>query len=133
MGILFKAGDGSHKNLRASDNFISLDVEGAEAEVLETVDPGLFDVVLVEMEEAHTMRMPVDEVANQTIQRPHVWRSAKDARVHDLLTAGGLRHFRELRLGMPANGGVNRIYLRNTSELGRRWSQSSTARSHSRL
>jgi FkbM family methyltransferase len=59
----------SDAGLRDGATFLSLDVEGAEAIVLETVDPAAFKVILVELD-------GVDE--------------AKDARVHQMLTRAGM-------------------------------------------
>jgi len=52
-------------------NFLSLDVEGAELEVLGTVDPSIFDVILVEMDG---------------------FNASKDAAAHRLIVKSGLRH-----------------------------------------
>ena len=60
-----------------SATFLSLDVEGAEALVLETVDAAAFTVVLVEMD-GHS--------------------PTKDARVHQRLVAAGHRHLHELTI-----------------------------------
>ena len=71
-------------------NFLSLDVEGAEAIVLETVDVASFDVVLVETD-------GIDK--------------AKDLRVHELLTRGGHRQSSLLR--MPRN----QVYIRKDAAI----------------
>ena len=66
-------------------DLLSLDVEGAEAIVLRTVDASRFRVVLVEM----------DGLA-----------PAKDEEVHRLLSAGGLVHLTRLRIPN------SRVYVR---------------------
>ena len=71
--------------LRGGANFLSLDVEGAEEVVLQTVDPICFDVVLVEMDGTNP---------------------ARDRRVHDRLEAAGLAYQRNL--GTHNSG----VYLR---------------------
>jgi hypothetical protein len=60
-----------------SAHFLSLDVEGAEERVLETVDPACFAVVLVEMDGTHPRR---------------------EKRIHARLQAAGLEYMRRLAL-----------------------------------
>ena len=79
-----RAGLGGHVT------FLSLDVEGAEELVLQTVDPGSFTVVVVELD-GHD--------------------PPKDQRVHDLLTKGGLRLGMRLHLGPCEFGGCSEVYI----------------------
>ena len=84
----------SEHGLGRGATFLSLDVEGSEALVLETVDPSAFRVVLVEFDGSNP---------------------EKEDRVHELLSAGGLILARELRLSKGFLGGVNRVYIRRDS------------------
>lgn len=69
--------------------FLSLDVEGAEAEVLKAVDPAVFQVVMVEWQ----------------------FDTPKNEHVHRLLTRAGLRLHRVLQTGLVRYGGLNRVYV----------------------
>ena len=90
-----------HENGLPNATFLSLDVEGAEAIVLETVDPSAFGVVMVEVE------------GNGSGQ--------KDARVHELLERAGLRLFRDLLLGYAAAGGHSRLYINERTQAHAAW------------
>jgi len=71
-------------------NFLSLDVEGAEAVVLSTVDPAGFDIIMVE-----TGMGQSDGIA------------AKDAEVDRTITAAGL-----VRAPTPLNVAASRVYVK---------------------
>lgn len=71
-------------------NFLSLDVEGAEAVVLATVDPAAFDIIMVE-----------------TGMGTRASVAAKDAKVDQLITAAGL-HLAPAPLAVPHS----RVYLK---------------------
>jgi len=70
-------------------DFLSLDVEGAEALVLSTVSPSIFKMVLVEMDGSDP---------------------AKDERARGILRAAGMRRIPSLTL--TADQGVSEVYLR---------------------
>lgn len=81
--------------------FLSLDVEGAEELVLQTVNPLDFGVIMVEMDGAN---------------------AAKDERVHSLLTGAGLSYSRKLAVK------GSRVYLRprrlmTVRALRRKWEE----------
>ena len=90
-----------HENGLPNATFLSLDVEGAEAIVLETVDPAAFGVVMVEVEGSGS--------------------GQKDARVHALLERAGLRLFRDLLLGFAASGGHSRLYINERTQAHAAW------------
>ena len=91
--------------LAAGATFLSLDVEGAEALVLDTVDPAAFKVALIEFDGTN---------------------KSKDARVHEQMTRAGMRMARDLTLGRAYLGGVNRLYLRDADSMGAHWSPHQT-------
>ena len=86
-GLMHRAG------LRDGADFLSLDVEGAEVKVLQTIDPALFKVVLVETNVGSGGVLSDAE-------------NAKNAHVHQLLTRASLVRVR--RLGNL----VNHAYVR---------------------
>ena len=77
---------------RPTADFLSLDVEGAEAKVLETIDPAAFRVMMIESKYQSTEVAPT---------------SSTDARVHELATRAGMRLAPELYV--PGS----RVYLRH--------------------
>ena len=97
--IMADHGLGSQRDRESGVTLLSLDVEGAEVSVLETVDPSVFSIVLVEADGG-----------------------AHDKRVDEVLTRANLTLFREIRSGPIHFGGVSRVYVRRDA-LRARWSQ----------
>ena len=91
------------RGLAAGATFLSLDVEGAEALVLRTVNPALFQLVFVEWS---------DSSAGD---------KSKNDEVHRLLTRSGMHLWGEMRRGTrkvrTVGGGTNRIYARQAELL----------------
>ena len=72
-----------------SATFLSLDVEGAEAEVLSAVDPAMFELIMVEW--------GLNDQLN--------------ARVHALLTRARMRLHRQWTVDHISDGGRSRVYV----------------------
>ena len=75
--------------------FLSLDVEGAEAIVLRTVDPSAFEVILIEWAGSGQ-------------------ESEKDREVHQLLSQAGMLLREALSKGNSWHGGLSRVYVKPT-------------------
>ena len=88
--------------LAAGATFLSLDVEGAEALVLRSVDPTNFRVILVEW--------TTDGAQDK----------AKNEEVHKILIRAGMALWGELRRGnkrvQTIGGGTNRVYVTRQGE-----------------